>query len=384
VVTSSSGPRAWSAAPAVDVGLNRVRLLRDGTEAFPAMLDAIASARHEVLLEMYWIGADRVGVQFRDALALRASTGVRVCVLFDAIGSLETPDSWWRPLLDAGALVQEFSPISPLKRQFRPGRLAYRDHRKLLVVDGTIGFAGGINIGEFWAPPDAPEFAWRDDGIEIRGPAVHALRTAFNQVWRQCGQVVRNDGISPSEAPDPRVRVLTNRVGRRPTRSILRTYLLGLRRASTSVDIANAYFLPGPRFLRAMRRTARRGVRVRLLVPWHSDVWIVSLAMNSLYGRLLSDGVEVYAYVPRTLHAKTAIFDTRFTMIGSHNLDTVSWRFNLECNVVVDSPEFAAIVRESFERDLAEATPLDLMTWRERPLSLRLLAWSAALFRSVL
>jgi cardiolipin synthase A/B len=358
--------------------------LRDGVEAFPTMLEAIVGAQHEILLEMYWIGADRIGLMFRAALAERASTGVRVCILFDSFGSLETPTSFWKPLLDAGALVQEFSPISPLKAQFRAGRLAYRDHRKLLVVDGVMGVTGGINIGEFWAPPGAPELAWRDDAIEVRGPAVAAFRIAFYQVWRRCGRVVPRDGIRMSGAADPRVRILTNRVENRPTRSILRAYLLRVRRATSSIDIASAYFLPGPRFLYALRRAARRRVRVRLLVPLRSDVWMVSLAMDSLYGRLLADGVEVYAYRPRTLHAKTAIFDGRFTMIGSHNHDTISWRFNLECNVLVDSPKFAGIVRESFEQDLTEATPLDLATWRERPRSLRLLAWSAALFRSVL
>jgi cardiolipin synthase len=368
----------------VSVGENLVRLLRDGTLAFPAMLAAIASARREILLEMYWIGDDRIGRQFRDALVERASSGVRVCVLFDAIGSLETPDSFWGPLLEVGALVQEFSPISPLKRHFRARRIAYRDHRKVLVVDGAVGFAGGINIGELWAPPDAPESAWRDDAIEIRGPAVQGLRSAFQHVWRRGGRVLPADGIDTSAAPDPRVLILTNRVGNHPDRSIVRAYLLGLRRATESVDIANPYFLPGPRFLRAMRRAARRGVRVRLLVPLHSDVRIVSLAMNSLYGRLLADGVLVYAYKPRTLHAKTAVFDRRYTMIGSHNLDTVSWRFNLECDVVVDSAPFADVVHESFERDVADAEPLSLAIWRERPLSLRMLAWFAALFRSVL
>jgi cardiolipin synthase len=375
---------AESATPSVAIGPNHVRLLRDGAQAFPAMLEAIALARREILLEMYWVGADRVGLLFRAALAERASAGVRVCVLFDSFGSLETPGSFWKPLNDVGALVQEFSPISPLKAQFRPGRLAYRDHRKLLVVDGAIGVTGGINIGELWAPPNAPELAWRDDAIEIRGPAVQALRAAFYQVWRRCGRVVPRDGVRMSGTADRRVRVLTNRVENRPTQSILRAYLLSIRRAMTSIDIASAYFLPSPRFLHAMRRAARRGVRVRLLVPLHSDVWMVSLAMDSLYGRLLSDGVEVYAYAPRTLHAKTAVFDARFTMIGSHNHDTMSWRFNLECNVLVDSPKFARIVHESFERDLGEATQLDLAKWRERPLSLRALAWSAALFRSIL
>lgn len=379
-----ASPTPVLAPLAVAVSSNHVRLLRDGTAAFPAMLAAIACAKEEVLLEMYWIGADRIGNLFRAALLERAAAGVRVCVLFDAIGSLATPDSFWKPLVDAGAEVQEFSPISPFKRRFRIERVAYRDHRKMLVVDGDVGFTGGINIGELWAPPEFPESAWRDDGIEICGPAARDLRAAFYDVWGRVGRKVPADAAVPNEKEHTRVRVLTNRIEAGPNRAIRRAYLSAVRHAATSVDIASAYFLPGTRFLHALRAAARRGVRVRLLVPEHSDMLFVALAMNSLYGRLLAAGAEVFAYSPRVLHAKTAIFDARYTMIGSHNLDALSWRFNLECNVVVDSTEFAGVVRESFERDLRDAKKLDLEVWRRRPRWLRLIAWFAALFRTLL
>jgi cardiolipin synthase len=370
----------------VHVGSNCVRLLRDGTAAFPAMLEAIARAKDEVLLEMYWIGADRVGERFRAALVERALAGVRVRILFDAIGSLATPESFWTSLIRAGAEVQEFSPISPFNRRFRLRRVAHRDHRKLLVVDGEIGIVGGINIGEEWAPPESPGSAWRDDDVEIRGPAARALRAVFYEVWRRVGRSMPVEALelASRREEEPHVRVLTNRIEYRPNRAILRAYLHGLRHATTSVDIASAYFLPGPRFLHALRVAARRGVRVRLLVPERSDVRIVALAMNSLYGRLLADGAEVFAYSPRVLHAKTVIFDNRFTMIGSHNLDAASSRFNLECNVIVDSPQFAGIVRESFEADLNDARKLDLDVWRHRPKRLRLLGWCAALFERLL
>jgi cardiolipin synthase len=378
---SSSAPLGPVATGFVQVGSNRVRFLRDGTEAFPHMLEAIAAAREEVLLEMYWIGADRVGRRFRDALAERARAGLRVRVVFDAIGSLETPTAFWDPLVDAGAEVQEFSPISPFKRPFRLRHIASRDHRKLLVIDGAIGFTGGINIGEAWAPPDAPEAAWRDDAIEVQGPAAAALRTAFYVVW---GRASRAAPVAAAAAlavlQDSGVRVLTNRIGDHPNRSIARTYLFALRHATTSIDIANAYFLPGPRFLHALRRAARRGVRIRVLVAERSDVRIVALATQSLYGRLLGDGVEVFAYSSRVLHAKTALFDGRFTLIGSHNLDATSTRFNLECGVVVDSEEFARIVGASFERDLAEAKKVELREWEDRPPWIRLVGRVAGLF----
>ncbi|MEO7110813.1 MAG: phosphatidylserine/phosphatidylglycerophosphate/cardiolipin synthase family protein, partial [Polyangiaceae bacterium] len=357
-----------------------MRHLRDGTSAFPAMLAAIACAKKEVLLEMYWIGADRVGRQFRDALAERAKQGVSVFVLYDFIGSFETGSHFWQLAIDAGVIVRQFSPISPFSHGFRPRHIFNRDHRKMLIVDESCGFAGGINIGEAWAPPDAPQDAWRDDAIEVHGEPAQMLRAAFLDVWQKLSGIpaaaITLRPIQPS-----RVRVLTNTIEPRPNRAIRRAYLRAIRQATKSIDIANAYFLPGPLFLYAIRQAARKGVRVRILVPEHSDVFVAGLAMSSLYGRLLTDGAEVFAYLPRILHSKTAIFDGRLTMIGSHNLDALSWRFDLECDIAVDSEELAKLVHDSFERDLTESRQLDLNVWRSRHWSLRLLAWLAALFR---
>jgi cardiolipin synthase len=365
------------------VGTNAVRFLRDGAEAFPAMLEAIKGASREVLLEMYWFGADRIGRRFLAALAERARAGVRVALVFDAIGSFETPRSFWAPLVEAGAEVHEFAPLWPLRRRFRASRLPFRDHRKILVVDGAIAFAGGINIGELWAPPDAPETAFRDDAVEIRGPAVRSLRAACLETLRRFGSPVGTPEPDPSPV-DPLVRVLTNRLEGRANRAIRRAYLAGLRHAHQSVDIASAYFLPGPLFLHALRAAARRGVRVRVLVPQRSDVWIATLAMQSIVGRLLASGVEVYAYTRRVLHSKTAVFDRRFTVIGSHNLDSLSLSFNLECDVVIESADFARVVLSAFEDDLAQSARLDLASWTRRPIWLRALAWTAALFRALL
>jgi len=367
----------------IAVGAHSIRFLRDGAAAFPAMLEAIEGATREVLLEMYWFSADRVGHQFLAALVERARAGVRVALVFDGIGSFETPRAFWAPLIEAGAEVHEFAPFSPFRRRFRARRMLFRDHRKILVVDGEIGFAGGINIGEQWAPPDDPVGAFRDDAVELRGPGVRWLRAACLKTLRRCGSRLR---ASPADgAPDdPLVRVITNRIGSHRKRAIRSAYMRELRRATQSLDIASAYFLPGPLFLAAMRAATRRGVRVRVLVPERSDVWIVPLAMHSILGRLLADGVEVYAYAPRVLHSKTAIFDGRYTFIGSHNLDALSLSFNLECDVVVESVEFARVVRDAFEDDLTHAHRLDLASWRQRPLSLRTFAWIAALFRSLL
>jgi cardiolipin synthase len=181
-----------------------------------------------------------------------------------------------------------------------------------------------------------------------------------------------------------RVRVLANRVEGRPDRLIRRTYLLAIRRARTSIDITSAYFLPGPLFLRALREAVKRGVTVRVLVPMVCDVWLAGLAMEGMIGKLLRDGIQVFAYTAAVLHAKTAVLDDRFVLIGSHNLDTFSWRFNLEANVLVDDRAFAGDLVASFERDLASSVRLDLQGLRARPWFARLLAWAASLLRGFL
>jgi len=369
------------AATAFTVGADRVRLLRDGVVAHGAMLDAIRGAKHEILLEMYWIGADHVGRRFRDALAERASAGVTVCVVYDAVGSFGLPREFWSPLIQAGGEVREFSPIAPWRRRFRFARVRFRDHRKNLVVDQEIGFAGGINLGDAWAPTEGP--GWRDDAIEIRGSAAYTIREAFFRVWTDLGGTAPPSLVISAPAGG-RVHVLTNEIMGGPNRTIRRAYLWGIRHAQTSIVIASAYFLPGPLFLFALRRAARRGVRVRVLVPGRSDVWVVALAARSIIGRLLQDGVEVFAYSGRILHSKTAVFDERFAMIGSHNLDALSWKFNLECNVVVDDAAFAAHAARSFDADCAHAEQLSLEEWRSRPWTLRLVAWFVAFFRELL
>jgi cardiolipin synthase len=366
------------------VGANSVRHLRDGREAFPAMLDAIERARQEIVLEMYWIGADVVGARFRDRLAMRARDGVAVFVIYDGIGSLGLFRSFWKPLTRAGGHVIENGPVAPWRRSFRVTRLPFRDHRKILVVDGEVGFCGGLNLARPWLPREEGGANWRDDVIEVHGPASRELRALACESWHRLGQ----DGprAEPEQRTElaPRVRVLANRISARPNRLIRRSYLLAIRRARSSVDIASPYFLPGPLFLNALRGARKRGVRVRVLVPGKSDVRLVSLAMLGVVDKLVREDIEVYAYRRSILHAKTAILDGRFVVIGSHNLDAFSWRFDLEANVVVDDEAFGAEVGASFEEDLAHASRLDLDAIGARPGPTRVLAWMAARFRAFL
>jgi cardiolipin synthase len=361
-------------------GSDRVRLLRDGAQALPVMLRAIAAAKREIVLEMYWIGADDVGRRFRDALAQRAREGVTVRVIYDALGSLTITPSFWAPLSIRGGEIREYHPIVPFRPAFKVSRLEQRDHRKLLVIDGTHGFTGGLNLAAPWLPKEDGGEAWRDDMIEVDGHASAELRTLFYKTWRQLG--LRNmaegpvralriphDLVSLSRRPKGKAYVLASL--RRSNRSLRRETLARLHAATRSIDLANSYFLPDHRVRNALFRAKERGVRVRVLVPAKSDVTIVQYSLEAMYESLLHHGIEIYCHQGTMMHAKTAILDDSFVMIGSYNLDERSTKKNLEVSIAVEDEAFARHVREGFELDLQNATALNLFVWRARPLMRR-------------
>lgn len=373
-------PEPSAEPPWFVVGADRVRLLRDGAQAFPVMLDAIAAAHREVLLEMYWVGPDSVGERFRDALVERARAGVRVCVIYDAIGSMGITPAWWRPLFAAGGRAVEYHSISPLDPRFRLERVELRDHRKLIVVDGGHGFTGGINLASAWLPDVEGGAGWRDDVIEARGEAAQELRTLFYRTWRKLtGESAPLDVRPLSRKRTRPVWVLASQW--RSRRSIHREYVVRIARARQAVDIANSYFVPDRRVRAALFGAVQRGVRVRVLVPAKSDVPVVQFAVEALFDTLLRHGIELWALPGTMLHAKTAIIDEYFTTIGSYNLDERSWRKNLEVNLAVEDRDFARHVRAWFQRDLDAAMRIDLDTWRGRSLARRGFEWAAFAMR---
>ncbi len=374
---------ATSTPPWFTAGEDAVQLLRDGAEAFPAMLAAIAGARREVLLEMYWIGADRCGERFRDALVAQARAGVLVRVIYDAVGSLEMTPSWWDPLREAGGEVLVFHPLrSLLRRDFQWRLLEERDHRKMLVVDGELGFTGGINIGDRWLPVEEGGEGWRDDVIAVRGPAAGDLRALFYRTRRRIThEPVPKDAHALAPSPQRHVRVLATRGLRR--RRIHNEYVMRIRRAQRAVDIANSYFVPDGTVRRALVGAVARGGRVRVLIPEKGDVPFVHYAVESMFELLLRRGVEIYAMPGPMMHAKTAIIDDDFATVGSYNLDERSWRKNLEVNVAVEDRAFAGHVRRWFERDLLRSRRIDLATWRARPVTHKAVEWVARAMRTI-
>ena len=369
-------------SPWFHVGEDAVRRLRNGEQAFPAMLEAIARARREVLLEIYWIGPDAVGERFREALAERARAGVKVCVIYDAVGSMGCSLAWWQSVIAAGGRALEFHSISPLDRRFRLDLVELRDHRKMLVVDGVHGFTGGINLAAPWLTVAEGGAGWRDDMIQVRGDTAQELRSLFYRTWRKLTR----------ESPPLDVRTLSRKRTRpiwvlasqwRAYRSIHREYVVRIARARESVDIANSYFVPDRRVRIALYRAVRRGVRVRVLVPSKGDVPVVQFAVEALFDTLLWHGVGIWTMPGAMLHSKIAIIDESFTTIGSYNLDERSWRKNLEVNLAVEDQDFARHVRAWFDHDLTAATPIDLETWRERSLARRGFEWAAFAMRKL-
>jgi cardiolipin synthase len=344
------------------------------------MLAAIAAAQREVLLEMYWIGPDTVGERFRDALVARARAGVRVCVIYDAVGSMGITPAWWRPLFAAGGRAVEYHSISPLDPRFRIERIELRDHRKMLVVDGDAGFTGGLNLASPWLPVSQGGAAWRDDVIEVEGFAAQELRALFYRTWRKLTREAAPLDVRPLSRRHVRpVWVLASQW--RTRRSIHREYVVRIGQARSRVDIANSYFVPDRRVRAALFRAVRRGVRARVLVPAKSDVPVVQFATEALFDTLLRHGIEIWALPGTMLHSKTAIVDDLWTTIGTYNLDERSWRKNLEVNLAVEDSDFARHVRDWFERDLDAATRIDLTTWRSRSLTRRGFEWAAYAMR---
>ena len=364
------------------VGAHRLALLKDGSETFPAMLDAIAAARSTICLETYILKSDRIGGFFARALAERARAGVEVNLLYDDWGS-SVSGAYLRALAASGVRALAYHPIrfvGSTRELF--GRIAHRDHRKMLVVDGRIGFAGGINIADVYVPSGGRP-GWRDTHLRLEGPAALELEYFFLHTWRRTGGAPLDEaryGGQGRRRADPLVSVVSShkRHGRTGIRDAYRD---AIRSATERVWITNAYFLPTLPFIRNLIEAARRGVDVRVMVGGTTDVKAVLFASRSIYEILLAAGVRMFEWEGRVLHAKTAVADGRWSTVGSSNLDAQSLRQNLEVNAIIRDEAFAAALERMFEEDLASCREINHVRWRERPSWIRAASWGAQLLR---
>jgi cardiolipin synthase A/B len=342
---------------------NAFRLLDGGGAFFPPMLAAIDAARESVLLEMYLVHSGVITTRFIVALSEAVRRGARVCVLFDGFGSLGLSRADRRRLLEAGVELRFFN---PLRLQKRLGNLL-RDHRKLLVTDGHTAFVGGAGLTDEFAP-GGRRGPWREVMVKIEGPVVADWQRAFARNWRRWGPEL----ALPAPLPPPPVSLADGAIGRLSLSEARQRSVLAngvIRRIDSAVRrtwIMSAYFVPSRRFRKALRRAARRGVDVRLLLPGaRTDHPWVRQAARRFYGKLLRSGVQIFEYQPHMLHAKVILCDD-WVSVGSSNLDRWSLRWNLEANQEVADARFASTVVAVFERDCGESRAISRRYWRHR------------------
>lgn len=362
---------------------NRCQLLRDGVEAYPAMLEAIRRARRSVRLETYMFIDDSVGELFARALIEAAERGVRVKVLYDAVGSMSSKVVFFQKMRAGGVDIHAFKPFS-LARGL--GRLIRRDHRKILVVDGEFAFIGGINISANWAPKGQGD-NWRDDVLQIEGPAVHQLERCFKASWRlQLAKRARERRSFRKRARTTGLvlRGATSLAVLSSRRTIFRAYLHAIGRARKSVLIAAAYFIPDRRMVAALRDAAARGVEVSIILNRKGDHPILQWATRAFYDRLMRSGVKIYEWKEGVLHAKTAVIDGVWGTIGSFNLERTSLWLNHEVNAAFADPTLAVALEESFRRDCGFCTPILPAEWSRRPFWQKALERIFYVFRKIL
>ncbi len=369
---------------------NRTTLLFDGPQAMGAMQNAIRGAQDSINLETYIFDQDELGQQFAQLLIEKQMAGVQVNILYDSIGSLQTPKVFFDRMRAAGIKLIEFNPVNPLKR-VGAWRLNNRDHRKILVVDGKIAFTGGVNITEDYSRSSlfrsgsggrsSTELGWRDTHIQIEGPAVAAMQLLFLDAWasQREGEILDREYFPPlPEVGDKLVRVL----GSKPDGDfeIYKAYLLAIQESRQSIHLTAAYFAPDVQLLEALKAAARRGVDVKVIFPSISDAGLVFQAGRSFYTELLDSGIKIYQLKASVLHAKTAVIDNTWSTVGSSNLDVRSFLHNSEVNLVILGTDFGATMESAFQEDLKNSLPVEKETWAQRPFSEHVKEWAARNF----
>jgi cardiolipin synthase len=372
--------QALSDAPMVSG--NSVHLLRDGGEALPAMLQAIRAARDHVNLE-FFIFQDVAwrGMQLSALLLDCLRRGVRVNIIYDAFGSSDTPAALFDTLRSAGGQVVEFNPLNPLAARagWSPND---RDHRKILVVDGRIGFTGGINLDKVYENPpadgipadgDAKHAHWRDSSVRIEGPAVAELQKVFFGTWKdQKGPPVRPAKYFPHLAPrgEQTVRIIGSSPGEQHPLYFL-SLMTAVLSARQRVWLSTGYFVPPHEEREQFYKVARRGIDLRLVLPSHSDVQSAVYAARAAYGDLLRAGAHIYEVQTAVLHSKLATVDGVWSVVGSSNLDRRSVVFNNEVDAIILGRDTAAQVEATLRQDMAESHAITLSAWEDRSLGER-------------
>lgn len=362
---------------------NRVEALQNGREIFPAMLAAIRGAQSTITFEsyIYWSGA--IGQAFADALSERARSGVRVHVLLDWLGSQKIDEAMLESMRTAGVEIHRYHPLS----WYDLARVNNRTHRKLLVVDGRIGFTGGVGIADKWDGNGEDADHWRDSHYRAEGPVVAQMQAAFLDNWTKVsGEVLHGADYLPAiaAAAETRAQMFTSSPDG-GAESMQLMYLLVITAATRSIDLASAYFVPDDLTRDALVAALQRGVRVRVIVPGPIiDTEFVRRAGRATWGPLLEAGAQIHEYQPTMFHCKVLVVDGLLVSVGSTNFDPRSFRLNDEANLNVYDAAFAAQQETVFEGDLRRSRRITHAEWQARPWPEKLLEHAANLFQAQL
>ncbi len=362
---------------------NQVKDLENGEEIFPAMLEAINAAQTSITLETYIYWSGEIGRTFADALSERARAGVKVKVMIDWAGSIKMDNAMLKRMRDAGVEVHQYRPL----KWYNIGRLNNRTHRKLLVVDGKVGFTGGVGIADQWEGHAQDPEHWRDLHFRIEGPVVAQIQAAFNDNWiKTTGVVLNGEEYFPPLLPvgdmDAHMFVSSPAGG---SESMHLMYLMSIAAAQRRIDLQAAYFVPDDLVIKALVAARHRGVRIRVIVPGkHIDSETVRFASKAKWGELLLAGVQIFEYQPTMMHNKLLIVDGAMTSVGSTNFDVRSFQLNDEASLNVYGREFAERMTSVFEEDLKPTVEYSYTMWKERPLKDKLVEKFVLPFRSQL
>jgi len=361
-----------------------VQLLWKERDSFQTIFDTINRAEKLICLQFYIFKNDGTGIGLSELLRQKSRKGVKVYVLYDHFGSFGTPRSFWKEMRLEGIKIRASHPF----KWTAPFHYAHRDHRKLIVVDSKRAFTGGLNIANEYSGFHLRRRSrgWRDTGILVEGPIVNELFGTFKKSWATWGGEKifsrRNSEEAHGKIPEDGIPALPifvySRKGRKRMRNLLR---YSIDHARTRVVLTTAYFIPSRRLMEKLEAAVRRGVKVRLLVPGKSDIPAASYAGRAFFSRLLKSGIEIYTYLGEMLHAKAYLFDDRWSIVGSTNLDYQSFVYNDEGNVGILDLPFGREMSRIFEEDLKSSVKIDEETWRKRPVTEKMKEHFFALFR---
>jgi cardiolipin synthase A/B len=359
---------------------NKVTLLADGQATYAAMFKAMQNAKDHINLESYIIEDDETGRKFAGLLLQKQAEGVQVNLIYDSVGSMNTPASFFQRLRDGGIQVVGFNPINPLNA---------RDHRKIFIVDGKVAIIGGINISKVYSSSplkrkqnETAPIRWRDTDIRIAGPAVAEFQKLFLDTWlKQKGPKLSERNYFPNlkEEGNALVRVVGSTPGQ-TNRIPFIMYVSAIAFAEYSIHMTNSYFIPDDQIAKALTAAAERGVDVKIILPGITDSQLALYAQRYYYSELLKSGVKLYEHSTSLLHAKTAVVDKIWSTVGSTNMDYLSLLSNDEVNAVILSHEFAVEMEKMFVRDLAGSRQIQWDEWKKRPLFQRIREWFTHLF----